>query len=64
MKFSHLTVLGVFILMSWGRKPLEDVLELWKIRKSENEEDIQDIYATKNDTTISWEQYKWEQIKS
>ncbi|MBD2301918.1 hypothetical protein H6G80_31510 [Nostoc sp. FACHB-87] len=39
---------------------LEDVLELLKIRKNEDEEDIQDIYAAKNDTTISWEQYKQE----
>ncbi|ABA22111.1 conserved hypothetical protein [Trichormus variabilis ATCC 29413] len=39
---------------------LEDVLELLKIRKSEDEEDIQDICAAKNDTTISWEQYKQE----
>ncbi|OCQ91975.1 hypothetical protein BCD64_26350 [Nostoc sp. MBR 210] len=39
---------------------LEDVLELLKIRKSEDEEDIQDMLAAKNDTTISWEQYKQE----
>ncbi|WP_445633250.1 DUF2281 domain-containing protein [Nostoc sp. DSM 114161] len=39
---------------------LEDVLELLKIRKSEDEEDLQDIYAARNDTTISWEEYKQE----
>lgn len=39
---------------------LEDVLELLKIRKSEDEEDIQDIAVAKNDTTISWEKYKQE----
>jgi predicted RecB family endonuclease len=39
---------------------LEDVLELLKIRKSEDEEDIQDIAVAKNDTTISWEEYKQE----
>ncbi|MFB2773113.1 hypothetical protein ACE1AT_28145 [Pelatocladus sp. BLCC-F211] len=39
---------------------LEDVLELLKIRKSEDEEDVRDIHAAKNDTTISWEQYKRE----
>ncbi|TBR59636.1 hypothetical protein BLD44_011230 [Mastigocladus laminosus UU774] len=39
---------------------LEDVLELLKICKSEDIQDIQDIHAAKNDTTISWEQYKRE----
>ncbi len=39
---------------------LEDVLELLKIRKSEDEEDIRDIHAAKNAPTISWEQYKRE----
>jgi hypothetical protein len=39
---------------------LEDVLELLKIRKSEDEEDIQDIHTAQDDTTISWEEYKQE----
>ncbi|MEA5565921.1 hypothetical protein [Anabaena sp. UHCC 0399] len=39
---------------------LEDVLELLKIRKNEDEEDMKDIYVAKNDTTISWEEYKQE----
>ncbi|MBE9206344.1 hypothetical protein IQ244_07425 [Nostoc sp. LEGE 06077] len=39
---------------------LEDVLELLKIRKIEDEEDIQDIAVAKNDTTISWEEYQQE----
>ncbi|MBD2359914.1 hypothetical protein H6G36_01650 [Anabaena minutissima FACHB-250] len=39
---------------------LEDVLELLKIRKNEDEEDMKDIYMAKNDTTISWEEYKQE----
>ncbi|MBW4671585.1 MAG: hypothetical protein KME60_30205 [Cyanomargarita calcarea GSE-NOS-MK-12-04C] len=39
---------------------LEDVLELLKIRKIEDEEDIQAFKDAENEPTISWEQYKQE----
>ena len=39
---------------------LEDVLELLKIRKMEDEEDIQAFKDAENEPTISWEQYKQE----
>ncbi|GAA6623941.1 hypothetical protein [Scytonema sp. NUACC26] len=39
---------------------LEDVIELLNIRKAEDEEDIQAINDVKNDTSISWEEYKRE----
>ncbi|MCJ8282527.1 MAG: hypothetical protein MJK14_22555 [Rivularia sp. ALOHA_DT_140] len=39
---------------------LEDVLELLKIRKAEDEEDIQAFKDAENEPTITWEQYKRE----
>lgn len=39
---------------------LEDVLELLKIRKIEDEEDIQAFKDAENEPTITWEQYKRE----
>ncbi|MDJ0733249.1 MAG: hypothetical protein QNJ47_04035 [Nostocaceae cyanobacterium] len=39
---------------------LEDVLELLKIRKNEDEEDIKAIEAAKKEPTIPWEQVKQE----
>jgi len=39
---------------------LEDVLELLKIRKIEDEEDIQAFKDTENEPTTTWEQYKRE----
>lgn len=43
---------------------LEDVLELLKIRKTEDEEDIRDIQTAKEDIkingTVSWEEIKKE----
>lgn len=39
---------------------LEDVLELLKIRKIEDEEDIEAFKDVENDPTISWEQYQQE----
>ena len=39
---------------------LEDVLELLDIRKAEDEEDIKAFEETKNEPTITWEQYKKE----
>lgn len=39
---------------------LEDVLELLKIRKIEDEEDIEAFKDAENDQTISWEQYQQE----
>ena len=39
---------------------LEDVLELLKIRKNEDEEDIKAIEAAKKEPTILWEQVKQE----
>lgn len=39
---------------------LEDVLELLDIRKAEDEEDIKAFEETKNEPTLTWEQYKKE----
>ncbi len=39
---------------------LEDVIEILDIRLSEDEEDIKACEDTKNEPSISWEQYKRE----
>ena len=39
---------------------LEDVLELLDIRKAEDDEDIKAFEETKNEPTLTWEQYKKE----